>query len=147
VIEYIHSDQDRLLQSAKSVTGSDGFASDAHALGVMRDKALIAVAVFENHTQRKSEVHFGATHPAWRGRKVQATLYGYAFDYLHIPRLIAPIPAWNTTSQVTALKSGFVFCGFEKSGACDGSDAIRYPLTRKMCRWLPPTTQDETTEG
>lgn len=148
-IRIVNQNQIELLTRALDLTMSEGFMKDAHAAAAY-DPATgdyLAIAVFQNRSARGTEVHFGAGVPrALQRRDVMRGFSAYAFLLLKIPRLIAPIAAWNVEAQIAALKSGFVIIGHVSRGALDGTDAILFAMTPDSCRWLPPPAKPTPSE-
>jgi hypothetical protein len=140
-IKIVNTNQFDLQSRALDLTMSDGFLKDAHAAAAWDEETgeYLAIAVFQNRTSRGAEVHFGAArNRVLQRRDVMRGFSAYAFLLMKLPRLVAPIAAWNVEAQIAALKSGFYFIGHLSHGALDGSDAILFAMTPASCRWLPP---------
>lgn len=137
-VTFTRANQPELLADAAELTGSTGFMPDAKALGVKVDGEITAIAVFQNLTTSGAEFHF-AMEAGGARRDALYGIHRYAFEVLNVPKLTAPIAAWNVPAQIMALKSGFFIAGTIKAGSLDGSDAVLMVLLKDAYRWMPHT--------
>ena len=143
---FTKADQEKHLELARAMTGSEGWRDDAMAFAAYDARGereeLLAIVVFQNIDKTGADIHFAGAKPGWASRRLLRNLFLYAFSprLAGHPVLRAPIPEANTESLVLAIKSGFRFDGRLRSGAADGSDAILMSCKRDECRWILPVS-------
>lgn len=106
------------------------------AIGIERDGALIAGAVFHNYRHHDIEVSFAADDPGWARRGTIRAILRYPFAQLGCTRLTALIARDN--ARAAKLLEGL---GFKREGvlrrAYDGTaDALVFGMLREECHWL-----------
>ena len=131
-MHFSRKDQGALLDTAKSVTASSGWRSDAVAWGIYDGADLRAVAVFQGFAGDGAEFHFGMLPGRRIGKDVMRGIISMAMHPrgMNLSRLIAPIPVENTSAQVAALKCGAQIEARVRGSLWGGGDAILFVLER-----------------
>lgn len=107
----------------------------AEAIGVARDGAIVAVAVFHNFRPPAIEISFASTTPRWASKEHIRGILGYPFRQLDCKRITAITEAGNTAARTFMERLGFTREGIHPDALPTG-DAVTYGLLRRDCRWL-----------
>lgn len=109
------------------------------ALGVMRDRKLIAGVIYEARGDQgvAVECSIASTSPTWATRPVLRRLFRHAFERGR--RITALVSSNNVNSTVACLKMGFQLEGrCAMSWPTDGSDTLIFRMFEFECPWLEP---------
>lgn len=112
-------------------------ASEAKALGVVKDGQLVAGIVYE----RFNGVHIEASIAAlpdvsWASRGTLFSMFHYPFGTLGCQVISVIVPMSNLASINLASKLGFEPEAIIRFAAHDGSDILVMKMYRKNCRWI-----------
>jgi RimJ/RimL family protein N-acetyltransferase len=106
------------------------------AIGIVRDRNLIAGAVFNNFRQTNIEITFASTTPRWCTRGVLRGIFSYPFEQLGLARLTAVTESTNQSVRAFLCHIGFREEGVMRRGFPSGADAVIYGMLYEECRWL-----------
>jgi RimJ/RimL family protein N-acetyltransferase len=121
------TDQEKLLDAAQALTGSEGWKKDAVAFGAKKDREsdIVAVGVFQNFSAGGAEFHFATI-----GKRMQrGVIKAYLFTAFHpkglgLRKLYAHIAHDNAAAQRAALGVGFRFQYLKPDGMANGGDMV-----------------------
>jgi len=133
-MHFSRKNQDKLLEQAKPLTGSAGWATDAVAFGAFRENETepAALAVFQAFNGAQAELHFALTSTGRMTREIIGAICTLAFHprALNLDRLWTNIADDNIPAQAAAMKVGFKFEYRKRGGFADGKDAIVFSMAR-----------------
>lgn len=122
------ANQDRLLEAAQTMTGSEGWMKDAIAFGAKDAKTgdIVAVSVFQNFTAGGAEFHFAMIPAKTLSKGVIEAFLFTAFHprALGLRKLYAHIAPENAAAQRAALGVGFQFQYRKPDAMSGGGDMI-----------------------
>ncbi len=109
------------------------------AIGIARDKRLIAGIVYNNYHDYMVEASIAAIDPRWATRRVLWAIFFYPFEQLKVRRLQVTCAKHNKHTRKFNERLGFQYEGTGREAWPDGSGACVYSMLRKECRWLKET--------
>lgn len=135
---FVTDRQEQLLQVALEVTGSEGFMSDARAIGAYHgdpngpEADLFAVAVFECFRGGRAELHFGMVNgdPLTQELVQMVIMVAFGPRLFDLSRLICRVPEANTRAIIALLKIGFRIEYRDRASVIGGADGIVLSLDR-----------------
>lgn len=143
-ISLRYDDQDELVDWAGRHLGLTkiAFTRHARAIGVVRDDALVAVAVFDRFSPTNAELSFVSDgSKRWMQRRGLEMVLAYPFRQLGLKRLTAVIGSGNRPAIRAAM-----FLGFNPEpegilrGAMQGQDVLIFGMFAHQCPWLRKRT-------
>lgn len=135
--EIIYGEDKSLIAWAESVIGCQ-FRSDATAIGLKHNEAIVAVTVFDGFSLCDCNMHIasnGSGH--WLTRKFLISSFAYPFIQLKLRRVTGLVPAKNEAALKFDLHLGFEFEGRCKNALPD-DDIIILGLLRENCKYIHP---------
>jgi RimJ/RimL family protein N-acetyltransferase len=133
----IYDERERLLAWSAEKIGIGAFRSDAQAIGLARDDAVVAVVVFDTFSSHDCFMHVasdGGGH--WLTREFLKRAFVYPFVQCGLPRVSSPIAESNTKALAFNLHLGFAREGYHPD-ACSTGAVITTGLLRKNCIYIP----------
>jgi hypothetical protein len=116
--------------------GPIGNQQTPHAIGVSRNGAIVAVAVFYDYRVTSIEVTFVTTSPRWASRENIRAILSYPFVQLNCKRVTAITEEGNAPARAFLERLGFRQEGIHPDGFDSGA-GISYGLLRQDAgRWL-----------
>lgn len=107
-----------------------------NALGLIRDKSLIAGIVYNNFEAMNAEMHIGAVDGArWMTKAFLFAAFDYPFNQLGLRRVTARVKKKNERANSFVRNIGFTYEG-EMRHFFARDDALIYGLLKEDCRFL-----------
>ena len=131
--------QYRLLDWSRSRCGvrAPTWSPESEAVGVMDGDRLRAVVVFNAFQGDACMAHIASDHTQrWATRNILGGLFGYAFIFKRMRRLMVSIPACNRAALIVAIKLGFQFEGLMRQAGDDGDDLVCLSMLAHECPWI-----------
>lgn len=140
VVDDVLYGADRLVAEwvLKRIGEPHGPITEMAALGVWRDRRLIAGVVYEGFNGANCYAAIAAEGPSsrWVSRPVLAHLFGYPFVQLGLSRITCLIRASNRPSQRLCWGLGFTPEFTAARAASDGGDLQGWRMFRADCQWI-----------
>lgn len=132
----VYDDAEALLAWAARRIGAGRFTDQAKAIGLKRDGALAAVAVFDLFQPWECELSFAAERH-WTDRGFIRAVFAYPFRQLRLERLTCLVSARNRPARQLVRAMGFVPEGRKRRLHAE-HDILIFGLLRSECRWVAP---------
>lgn len=111
-------------------------ARDAKALGIIKDRALVAGVVYDDWNGVHVQAAIAADSGRWASRSTLFHLFHYPFVSLGCQAISVLVPSSNIPSLNLASKLGFEGEAILKFAAHDGSALVIMKMFRDKCRWI-----------
>ncbi|MGL4859835.1 MAG: GNAT family N-acetyltransferase [Enterobacteriaceae bacterium] len=132
-------DTSRLLAWATPIIGCGPARSDAQAIGLERDGALVAVTYYDGFSATDCNIHVASDGSGrWLTREFLAHVFAYPFIQLSLRRVTGLVPVNNPRALQFDLKLGFRLEGCCRDALPDGTDLYILGMLRRECRWITP---------
>lgn len=117
-----------------------GFHPDpqARALGVVKNRSMVAAVVFERYNGVHVEASIAAeSGSGWADRRTLHALFFYPFVTLGCEAITVLVPCTNLSSINLATKLGFTMEAIVTYAAHDGGGLLVLKMLRNDCPWIP----------
>lgn len=128
------------------------FNDPFHAVGVIRENALVGGVVFYNKRYAPSgqlvdiEMSGAFTTPDWCRPSTLRALFKFPFVVLDAARMTTITSKKNKRARMIDEGLGFKYEGCHPQAIDGVQDAVSYGLLRKNCLWLDPARQREAVQ-
>jgi RimJ/RimL family protein N-acetyltransferase len=130
-------DLDRVLPFAQRLIVGLRRADDMRAIGLRRNGALVAAAVYEGFNGQNMWVHLaGAPGGRWMTRGFLRAGFAYPFLVCGVQRLSGYVEASNRAARRLNEHLGYRVDAVLPGAAHDGGDVLIYVMWRKDCRYV-----------
>lgn len=105
------------------------------AIGLEKDKKLVAGVVYEGFNGASIKTHIAIDDKTYLTKDFILTIFSYPFDQLGVHKLIGVVDSSNSEALALNKKLGFVQEGVLEGASLTG-DLILMTMTKPQCRWL-----------
>lgn len=114
----------------------DAWDNKCKAIGVIRNKKLIAVVVYSNYFGHQIEMTIVSLDKKWGTRHNLRAFFLFPFAQLKLERVQAVAAASNEGTISMLKRLGFTQEGYHPKAYEGGVDAISFGMLKENCRWL-----------
>lgn len=115
---------------------SDAWDEKAVAIGVEKNRKLIAAVVYTDYHAHMIEMHIVSVDSSWATRHTLKVFFSYPFSQLKLNRVQAILAASNERAISMAERLGFTKEGHHPCAFMGGVDAVSYGMLKQNCKWL-----------
>jgi RimJ/RimL family protein N-acetyltransferase len=134
----VYGDDDRCLTWAAARIGVPAFRTDAVAIGLERDGALVAVCAFDGFSAVDANMHIASDGSrAWLSRAYLTACFAFPFIQCGLRRVTGLVPATNRDALRFDEHLGFRREGYHRSADPRGGDLISLGMLKEWCRFIP----------
>lgn len=107
------------------------------SIGVVEDGRVLGGVIYHNWTGAGGSVtlHMAGTEGQWASRDFLWCIYDYAFNQMHVKKILGPVPADNERALKIDLQMGFKVEAVLRDAYPD-ADLLMLSMVREDCRWL-----------
>ena len=106
-----------------------------YALGVVKEGRVVAGVLFNNHYPEHSVQIHVAVEDVYAGREFLKAIFDYAFNQLHVKKLVGLVQEDNVKARRLDEHLGFT-TEAKIDDACAGGAILIYTMTRTQCRFI-----------